>query len=150
MLIDAKWEGKSSSRDVLQVRLFLFGPEGRRPVNSQLMKPREKQWDSGTQPQELGESSRPASPSSLKLVPSELIQGSVPLALGCRFLRFRRYIPASCETACKRLRSRHDSGYCCCCSATESCLTLCDPTGCHAPGFRVLHHLRGMSGSNSR
>ena len=36
VLINAKWEGKRSSREVLQVRLFQFGPEGRRPVNFQL------------------------------------------------------------------------------------------------------------------
>ena len=28
-----------------------------------------------------------------------------------------------------------------CCSVTQSCLTLCDPTGCSMPGFPVLYHL---------
>ena len=30
---------------------------------------------------------------------------------------------------------------CCCCSATQSCLTLCDPMGCSMPSFPVLHYL---------
>ena len=30
---------------------------------------------------------------------------------------------------------------CCCCSLTESCLTLCDPVDCSIPGFPVLHYL---------
>jgi len=30
---------------------------------------------------------------------------------------------------------------CCCCSVVQSCLTLCDSTGCSMPGFLVLHHL---------
>ena len=29
----------------------------------------------------------------------------------------------------------------CCCSATQSCLTLCDPTDCSMPGFPVHHQL---------
>ena len=29
----------------------------------------------------------------------------------------------------------------CCCSVTQSCLTLGDPMDCNAPGFLVLHHL---------
>ena len=29
----------------------------------------------------------------------------------------------------------------CCCSVTQSCLTLCDPVDCIMPGFPVLHHL---------
>ena len=28
-----------------------------------------------------------------------------------------------------------------CCSAAQSCLTLCDPMDCSIPGFQVLHHL---------
>ena len=31
--------------------------------------------------------------------------------------------------------------YCCCCSVTKSCLTLCNPMGCSMPSFPVLHHL---------
>ena len=30
---------------------------------------------------------------------------------------------------------------CCCCSVTNSCLTLCDPMDCSTPGFPVLYHL---------
>ena len=30
---------------------------------------------------------------------------------------------------------------CCCCSVTQSCLTLCDPMDGSMPGFPVLHHL---------
>ena len=30
---------------------------------------------------------------------------------------------------------------CCCCSVTQSCLTLCNPMGCNTPGLPVLHHL---------
>ena len=29
----------------------------------------------------------------------------------------------------------------CCCSVTQSCLTLCDPTDCSTPGLPDLHHL---------
>ena len=29
----------------------------------------------------------------------------------------------------------------CCCSVAKSCLTLCNPMDCSAPGFPVLHHL---------
>ena len=29
----------------------------------------------------------------------------------------------------------------CCCSVTQSCLTLCNPMDCSTPGFSVLHHL---------
>ena len=32
----------------------------------------------------------------------------------------------------------------CCCSAAQSCLTLCDPMDCSTPGFPVLHHLRSL------
>ena len=28
-----------------------------------------------------------------------------------------------------------------CCSAAQSCPTLCDPVGCSTPGLPVLHHL---------
>ena len=28
-----------------------------------------------------------------------------------------------------------------CCSAAQSCLTLCNPKDCSTPGFPVLHHL---------
>ena len=31
--------------------------------------------------------------------------------------------------------------FCCCCSVTKSCLTLCDPMDCSMPGFPVPHHL---------
>ena len=30
--------------------------------------------------------------------------------------------------------------FCCCCSVTKSCLTLCNPMDCGTPGFLVLHH----------
>ena len=30
---------------------------------------------------------------------------------------------------------------CCCCSVTQSCLTLCDAMDCSTPGFPVLQHL---------
>ena len=29
----------------------------------------------------------------------------------------------------------------CCCSVTQSCLTLCNPMDCSTPGFSVRHHL---------
>ena len=32
-------------------------------------------------------------------------------------------------------------GASCCCSVTQSCLTLCDPMDCSMPGFPVLCHL---------
>ena len=31
--------------------------------------------------------------------------------------------------------------YCCCCPASQSCLTLCDPVDRSMPGLLVLHHL---------
>ena len=31
--------------------------------------------------------------------------------------------------------------FCCCCSASKSCLTICDPMNCSTPGFPVLHYL---------
>ena len=31
--------------------------------------------------------------------------------------------------------------FCCCCSVTQSCTTLCDLMDCSTPGFPVLHHL---------
>ena len=31
--------------------------------------------------------------------------------------------------------------YCRCCSVTQSCPTLCDPTDCSTPGLTVPHHL---------
>ena len=31
--------------------------------------------------------------------------------------------------------------YCHCCSVTQSCPTLCDPTDCSTPGLTVPHHL---------
>ena len=33
----------------------------------------------------------------------------------------------------------------CCCSVTQSCLTLCDPVDCSTPGFPVPHHLRELA-----
>ena len=30
--------------------------------------------------------------------------------------------------------------YCCCCSVSQSCLTICDPMDCSMPGCPVLHH----------
>ena len=40
-------------------------------------------------------------------------------------------------------RSQHLEvlGGCCCCSASQSCLTVCNPMDCSTPGFLVLHHL---------
>ena len=38
--------------------------------------------------------------------------------------------------------NRHkNSIHCCCCSVTQSCLTLCDPVECSIPAFPVLHYL---------
>ena len=37
--------------------------------------------------------------------------------------------------------------YCCCCSVTQSCPTLCDPMDCGTPGFPVLHCLPVCSNS---
>ena len=37
---------------------------------------------------------------------------------------------------CKLQMPKH-----CCCSVTQSCLTLCDPTDCSTPGSLVPHHL---------
>ena len=35
----------------------------------------------------------------------------------------------------------HVVGYCCCCSVTHLCVTLCEPMDCSTPGFPVFHHL---------
>ena len=34
--------------------------------------------------------------------------------------------------------------FCCCCSVTKLCPTLCNPMDCSTPGFPVLHHLPGF------
>ena len=36
-------------------------------------------------------------------------------------------------------------GSICCCSVTQSYLTLCDPMVCSMPGFPVLHHLLDLA-----
>ena len=33
---------------------------------------------------------------------------------------------------------------CCCCSAAQSCLTLCDPMNCSTPDLPVLHQLQSL------
>ena len=33
----------------------------------------------------------------------------------------------------------------CCCSVTQSCLTLCDTIDCNMPGFSVLNHLLDLA-----
>ena len=50
----------------------------------------------------------------------------------------------STNPPCIKLRSkltRGGGGGPCWCSATHSCLTLCDPMDCSMPGFPVLHRL---------
>ena len=39
------------------------------------------------------------------------------------------------------LRYQECHGYCCYCSVTKLCLTLCNPMNCSMPGPQVLHHL---------
>ena len=39
-------------------------------------------------------------------------------------------------------------GKICCCSITQSCLTLCDPMDCSMPGFPILHHLLELAQTN--
>ena len=34
--------------------------------------------------------------------------------------------------------------HCCCCSAAQSCPTLCSPMDCSTPGFPILHHLQSL------
>ena len=34
--------------------------------------------------------------------------------------------------------------FCCCCSVTQSCQTLCDPMDCSMPGFPVLQQLQSL------
>ena len=38
--------------------------------------------------------------------------------------------------------------YYCCCSVTQSCLTLCDPMDCSMPGFPVLHYVPELAQSH--
>ena len=40
------------------------------------------------------------------------------------------------------------SMYCCWCSVTQSCPTLCDPMDCNAPGFPVFHYLLELAQSH--
>ena len=46
---------------------------------------------------------------------------------------------------CSSRSSKQDAFYrvrfCCCCSVTQSCTTLCDPMDCSTPVFLVLHYL---------
>ena len=46
--------------------------------------------------------------------------------------------PFLCICPCKSLQAL--SNYCCCCSVTKSCQTLCNPMNCSMPGFPVLHY----------
>ena len=39
------------------------------------------------------------------------------------------------------LYSFHEARYCCCCSVTQSCLTICNTMDCSMPGFPILLHL---------
>ena len=41
----------------------------------------------------------------------------------------------------KHWRDHHSYSWICCCSAIQSCPTLCNPIGCSTPGFPVLHCL---------
>ena len=51
---------------------------------------------------------------------------------------------------CKVVLSKREdiSQGCCCCSVTQSCLTLCDPMDCSLPGLPVLHHLQELAQSH--
>ena len=40
-----------------------------------------------------------------------------------------------------RIRNKMGHILCCCCSATKSCPTPCDPMDCSSPGFPVFHYL---------
>ena len=56
----------------------------------------------------------------------------LPPALRSRASALLRCSPETPPTPCR----------CCfCCSVAKSCLTLCDPMDCHAPGFPVPHYL---------
>ena len=41
----------------------------------------------------------------------------------------------------RKTNSKETISFCCCCSVTQSCPTLCNPMKCSMPGFPVLHHL---------
>ena len=50
--------------------------------------------------------------------------------------------------SCPALSPRVHSNFCpqsCCCSVTQSCLTLCDPMDCNTQGFPVPQHLPKFS-----
>ena len=36
----------------------------------------------------------------------------------------------------------------CCCSVTQSCLTVCNPMDCNTPSFPVLHHFLELAQTN--
>ena len=50
----------------------------------------------------------------------------------------------------RRKLSKCSSGLPCCCSATQSCPTFCDPIDCSMPGFPVLHHLLKIAQTHVR
>ena len=43
------------------------------------------------------------------------------------------------------LYSFHEARYCCCCSITQSCLTICNTMDCSVLGFPILLHLPGFA-----
>lgn len=100
-------------------------------------------------PRELGEFSRPASPATLKLVPWELIQIH-SLGAWIAILKFPPLFRHRVRPSTRGSGHVVTFGYRCCCSVAESCLSLRDPMGYSVAGFPVLHHLWGMSVSDSR
>ena len=51
-----------------------------------------------------------------------------------------KYGESNMETYCSMCKI-----HCCCCSVTQSCLTLCDPMDCSTPGLPVPHRLLEFS-----
>ena len=54
------------------------------------------------------------------------------------------YVQAT-QPSLTALHEKARGHFLCCCSVTQSCLTLCNPMDCSTPGFPVLHHLLGFA-----
>ena len=66
------------------------------------------------------------------------IYGSISVFMG---VWMHKQILKDENSKLKHWRDHHSYSWICCCSAIQSCPTLCNPMGCSTPGFPVLHCL---------